>query len=348
MRDFRDRDFIQTTEGLLLCVVGSLHPPKRIISYLKYVPAESGVWGKGENRFRRILQRYTIPNLLETFAFLEQNYPKYLFHSPVSNITLTAVPHQEIEVHFIPEQKLTQLRSASQLDSLQDKLVRFTRFLEDISGVPSGAFGVTGSLLLDIHQLTFSDLDVTVSGIKNSWTLRNAITESSSYEMSVRRLAGEPLEEWCSNKAKQYPLTPKEASEIYQRKWNLGFFEETWCSIHPVKLKNEIPERYGQKIYYPYGQVTIRAFVRDNTDSLFLPAVYHVEDAEILEGPHLEQINEIVSYESLYSSLAENGEAIMAKGKLERVVESETTRAHYRVLVGSPQGKGREYIKLRN
>jgi predicted nucleotidyltransferase len=348
MRDFRDRDFIQTTDGLLFCVVGSLHPPKRIISYLKYVPAESGVWGKGENRFRRILQRYTIPNLLETFAFLEQKHPQYLFHSLVSNITLTAVPRQDIKVHFIPEKKLAQLRLASQLDSLQDKLVRFTRFLEEISGVSSGSFGVTGSLLLGIHQPQFSDLDVTVSGIKNSWTLRNAITERSSSSTPIRRLTGEPLEKWCSKKAKQYPLTPAEALAIYERKWNLGFFENTWCSIHPVKLENEVIERYGQKTYFPVGQVTISAVVQENSDSLFLPAVYHVEDVEVIEGQQLKQIREVVSYESLYDSLAKNGETIVAKGKLEHVVESENSREYYRVLVGSPEGRGEEYIKLQD
>lgn len=348
MRGFRDRDFLQTTEGLLFCIVGPLHPPERVISYLKYIPEESGVWGKGGKRFSRILHRYTIPNLMETFTFLKQNYPHYLYHSQVNNITLTAVPHQNIENHFIPEQKLAQLRLASQLDSLQEKLIRFTRFLEEISDVPRESFGVTGSLLLDIHQPAFSDLDVTISGIKNSWTLKNAITEGNFSETSVRRLAGEFLEEWCSKKAKEYPLTPTEALAIYERKWNLGLFEETWSSIHPIKLESEVTERYGQKTYYPCGQVAISAVVCDNTDSLFLPAVYRVEDVEVLEGPRLGQINVVVSYEGLYESLAENGETIVAKGKLERVVESETSREHYRVLIGSLEGKGEEYIKLQN
>jgi predicted nucleotidyltransferase len=348
MRGFRDRDFLQTSEGFFFCVVGPLHPPKRVISYLKYVPSESGVWGKGEKRFSRILQEYTIPNLLKTFNFLERNYPHYLFHSPVDTITLTAVPHKNIETHFKPEQKLSQLKLASQVDSLQDKLIRFTRFLEEISGVPSGSFGVTGSLLLDIHQPTFSDLDITVYGIKNSWTLRNTFTENRNSEMPTKRLAGKPLEMWCAKKARQYPLTAAEASKIYERKWNLGFFEDTWFSIHPVKLESEAAERYGQKIYYPCGQVTIRAVVGNNTGSLFLPSVYQLEEVNVMEGPRLGKITEVVSYESLYDSLAENGDAIVARGKLERVLERGTSREHYRVLVGSPEGKGKEYIKLQD
>jgi predicted nucleotidyltransferase len=344
MRGFRDRDFIQTSEGFFFCVIGPLHPPKRVISYLKYVPSRSGIWGKGEKRFSRILKNYTIPNLLKTFTFLKQDYPHYLFRSPIDNITLTAVPHQNIETHFMPEKKLAQLRLASQLDSLQDKLIRFTSFLGEIGDVPSRSFGVTGSLLLDIHQPEFSDLDITVYGIKYSWALKNVLAERS--ELQIKHLAGKPLEKWCVKKSKQYPLTPAEVLKIYERKWNLGFFEKTAFSLHPVKLDNEVTEKYGKKIYHPCGQIIIRAVVSDNLDSLFLPSVYRIEDVKVLDGPKLGEITEVVSFESLYDNLAENGESIVAEGKLERVVETGTRRERYRVLVGSPEGKGREYIKL--
>ena len=347
MRGFRDRDFIQTREGFFFCVIGPLHPPKRVISYIKYIPSKSGVWGRGEKKFSRILQKYTIANMLETFNYLERNYPHYLFHSPVDNITLTAVPHRSIKEHFKPEQKLAQLRQASQLDSLQEKLIRFTRFLEKISGgVSEEHFGVTGSLLLDIHQPTFSDLDIIVYGVKDSWAVHKALTENRGSELHMKRLEGEALEDWCIKKAEQYPLTAKEALNLYERKWNLGFFENRWVSIHPVKLENEVTEEYGEKTYHPCGQVTIRAVVSNNIDSLFLPAVYHVEDVKFLDGAQSVNVTEVVSYEGLYDSLAENGEIIQAKGKLERVTEKVTRRERYRVLVGSPEGKGKEYIKL--
>jgi predicted nucleotidyltransferase len=346
MRGFRDRDFLQTSEGFFFCVVGSLHPPNRVISYIKYVPSESGIWGKDEKRFSRILQKYTIPNLLETFNYLEANYPHYLFRSPADNITVTAVPHQNITRHFKPERKLAELRQAPQPDALQQKLARFTSFLEETSGVPGESFGVTGSLLLDIHQPKFSDLDVTVYGAEDSWLLHRALSENHDSGTPLKRLGGTALKEWCIRKAEQYPLSPAEASKIYERKWNLGVFEGKWVSIHPVKLEGEVTGEYGESTYHPCGQVTVRAVVRDNTDCLFLPSVYRIEDVEVLEGPQLGKVTEVVSYESLYDSLAENGETIQAKGKLERVTEKGGSREHYRVLVGSPEGKGREYIKL--
>ncbi len=79
---------------------------------------------------------------------------------------------------------------------------------------------------------------------------------------------------------------------------------------------------------------------------MFLPAVYRVRDVEVAEGPLAADIEEVVSYESLYDSLAEVGESIKVRGKLERILAAKTEREYHRVLVGSPEGKGKEYIKL--
>ena len=347
MRRFRDRDFLQTREGFFFCVVGPLHPSDRIISYLKYVPSESGVWGKDKKRFKRVMRSYTIPNLLETFSLLEKDYPHYLFNSPVYNITLAAVPQKYLAEHYKPEEKLAQLLKNSGLDPLQKKLVRFTSFLAETSNVSLDFFGVTGSILLDIHQPNFSDMDVTVYGSRNSFAVKSALIENhASFTSPVKRLLGKPLNAWCARKAKSFPLTRGEALKIYGRKWNLGTFEETMFSVHPVKLEQEIVEEYGEKTFCPVGQATIRAVVYENADYLFLPSVYHIRETKIVEGPQVADVTEVVSYESLYDSIAEVGESIEARGKLERVVDTKTSREYYRILVGSPEGKGREYIKL--
>jgi len=347
MRKFRDRDFIQTKERFFFCVVGPLHPPDRVISYLKYAPAKLGLWGKGKKRFKRVMQAYTIPSLLETFSFLERNYPQYLFHSPFYNITMTAVPHKHLTKHHKPEEKLAQLLQASRLDPLQKKLMRFTSFLAEKSEVPSNFFGVTGSILLEIHQPEFSDIDIAVYGLKNSLAVKEGLTKAySSSSFAVKRLEGNSLKAWCESKAKRYPLTPDEALRIYERKWNLGFFENTPFSIHPVKLEQEVDEEYGDKTYYPVGPATVRAVVYENSDCLFLPSVYRVREVAVMEGPQVADIEEVVSYESLYDNLAEVGKSVVAKGKLERVVDRKTGREYHRILVGSLEGRGMEYVKL--
>ncbi|MDG6222272.1 MAG: hypothetical protein IAX21_10995 [Candidatus Bathyarchaeota archaeon] len=345
MRGFLDRDFIQTQEDFFFCVVGAVHPQGRAISYLKYLPSDSGVWGNGKQQFDRILKNYTISNLLETFHYLEKNNPYYLYKSPVDNLTVTAVPIECIKQHFMPEKKLAQLRQGVDLDSLQEKLIRFTNYLQQISGIKENAFGITGSLLLDIHQPTFSDLDVIVYGVENSWNLKKALIENQGTESVIKHIRGKELEKWCLKKSQQYPISKRDALNIYNRKWNLGFFEDRYVSIHPVKTEKEVTEKYGSKTYRTICQVIIEAVVRDSADSLFLPATYKVKDVTYLENVLSANISEIVSYEGLYASLAENGEKIQAKGKLEKVTEKQTNHQYYRVVVGSPEGKGTEFIK---
>ena len=346
MRGFRDRDFIITPEGFFFCVIGPSHPPRRVISYIKYVPSKSGFWRKGRKKYDRKLKNYTIPSLIETIDFLEKEYPYYLFNSSINNITVTAVPIERIKNHFKPEQKLAHLKSAPKLDSLQRKLINFIELLNKLSNISEESFGVTGSLLLDIHQPRFSDLDIIVYGIDESWALKKTLTNEDSSEIPITRLKGSILENWCLRKTQQHPLTTKEAFEIYKRKWNLGLFKDTWVSIHPVKFENEVVEKFGLKSYVPFGQVTIQAKVIENFDSLFLPSSYKIEDVKFLEGKQPVHIGEVVSYEGLYASLAEKGETIQVRGKLEKIQEKGTRKQDYRVLVGSLEGHGTEYIKI--
>lgn len=344
-RGSRDRDFLSTREGFLFCVVGPYHPDDRVISYLKYLPDSEGKWRKGKKQFKRVMQAYTIPSLLGTFNLLRSAYPQYLFFSSVYNITMTAVPKEWVVKHFKPEERLAELFKKPRLDLLQRKVVRLVSLLSDLSIVPIGDFGVTGSILLDIHNPAFSDMDVTVYGLENSSAVKKALAEACLTQNSgVKRFGRERLREWYLAKTRNHPISFDEAERMYKRKWNVGVFDGTLFSVHPVKLEKELTEKYGNKTYHPAGIVTLRAIVVDNGDSIFLPAVYKVKEAEI-EGRAEADVEEVVSYEGLYDSLAEKDETIGVRGKLEHVVDHRTGKEYDRVVVGSPEGEGREYIK---
>lgn len=345
-RKFRDHDFLRTTEGFYFCVVGPFHPPNRVISYAKYVPAKRGKWGRGKRRLKRAMDAYTIPDLLGTFRRFERRYPHYLFYSPFYNILMTAVPIEYVARHYKPEERLTRLFRISRLDGLQKKLKRFVSLLSKRSGVPQKSFGVTGSILLHIHQ-QFSDLDVTVYGLKNSIAVKRALTDAySSWKSPFQRFEDKALRAWCTSKVKSFPLTFEEAIQVYRRRWNIGIFNNTRYSVHPVKLEEELAEKYADKAYEPIGSVIFGAVVEDNVDSMFLPSVYRVAEAKVIKGPQAADVREVVSYEGLYSDIAKIGETILVKGKLEKVHDTKTKRKYHRVLVGSPEGRGKEYIKL--
>jgi predicted nucleotidyltransferase len=344
---FRDRDFIRTKEDFFFCVVGPYHPKDRTLAYVKYIPAQKGKWKDKRTHYQRVMPAYTIPNLLETFNLLQTKHPQYLFHSKFYGITMTAVPHDQIAQHYKPEEKLAQILHATNRDVLQEKLVSFISFLSGKSGVATDCFGVTGSILLDIHNLKFSDIDLAIYGLRNSLQLKETVDQIAMDSSSpLKRLERAMLDEWCRKKVEHFPLSLDDAKRIYRHKWNVGLFDSVLFSIHPVQVEEELTERFGDKTFHSKGQVTIRAVVADDSESLFLPCVYKVRDVKLLEGESDgTSIFEVVSYESLYDSLAEIGEEIVAKGKLELVHDNRNSREYYRVLVGSPEGNGREYIK---
>lgn len=345
-RGFRDRDFVQTRERFLFCVVGSIHPPNRVISYVKYVPSENGLWGRNDVRFRRIMRRYTMLDLIDTLKFLEQ-YPEYLYYSHAMGIKMSAVPVEKILSHFKPEEKMRQLTEAKreELDPLERKALDLALKISDESGVPLENFGVTGSILLGIHQ-PFSDIDLTVYGVENSRRVKEALTRIyTDRAADLQRFSGAKAEEWCLNKLRLYPLTYEEAKTLLDRKWNIGLFRGTAFSMHPVKFEREVKEKYGERVFRPRGMVKITATVIDDSESDFMPAKYLVEDVKVLEGLQVDDICEVASYEGLYAGVASRGEKIVACGKLEHVVDNKRGEEYHRVLVGSQEACGKDYVK---
>lgn len=342
---FRDRDFVSTEEGFLFCVVGPYHPVDRVISYLKYLPSVEGRWKRGDTRFERVMRSYTIPSLLETFAFLENDFPQYRFFSKIYDINMTAVPHRNITRHFQPEKKLSELFRRSHLDSLQKKILHIVSLLSELSEVPITDFGITGSVLLEIHNPVFSDMDITVYGTQNSFSVKKTLSSLfMSENLNVEHIEKVKFKVWLKNKIRNHPVSFVEARKIYDHKWNIGVFKGTLFSVHPVKVENELEEKYGDLSFRQGGIVNLRATVSDSGDSIFLPAVYKVSEVEIEEDISA-NIKEVVCYEGLYDSLAEKSETIIVRGKLEHVSDSRTGKKYDRVLVGSLQGKGKEYIK---
>jgi len=346
-RGFRDRDYVETREGFFFTVVGNIHPDDRVLAYLKYVKSEAGKWGRGESKYQRAIEQYTIPHLMGTFDFLRKNAPQYLFHSDVHNITFSAVPLREMSKHYLPEDRLAELLEKKELDLLEKNTVELTRILSEESNVPINSFGVTGSLLVGVHQIRFSDIDLTVYGRENSSAVRKTLLSLfENRKKELTRFKGKILRDWCEWKERLYPVTQHEADRIYQRKWNRVLFKNILFSIHPTKTESEVSEKYGERRYTPIQMVEVKARVVDSTDAMFLPATYIIENVEMLSGQRVQGVREIVSFEGLYGDLASEGEEVFARGKLEKVENSRTGETYYRVFVGSTEAKGSDYIKL--
>ena len=341
MRRLRDRDFLRTRESFLFCVVGYAHPRGRVISYLKYVPSDDGRWGKKNERYTRTMPNYTIPSLLNNIKMLRKNYPEYVFHSRVYNIQMSAVPCNHIVERYYPEVKLHALFNSKKLDPLQETTIELVSLLACEANIPKEDFGITGSLLTDIHDPLFSDIDLTICGKTNAWKVKE-ILEKSVDETFLRKPSEKNriLERWQKN----YPLSAGEAEKIYDRRWNYGCFNNRSFSIHALRKDLETVEKYGEKHFYPQGIIEGEAEITSVDDSLFLPCTYTIRGLEVnlRNGPTA--VNEVVSYDGFYSGLFKRDEHVAVRGKLE-LVRDKGGDEYLRILIGSPEARGTDYIK---
>jgi predicted nucleotidyltransferase len=343
-RGFRDRDYIQTTEDFFFVVVGNTHPSDRITAYLKNIPSPSGKWGNEKKRYERILKQYTMIDVADTIAFLKLNYSDYVYPSKEQNITFSFVPVNKITHHYKPEKKLAKLLTNEKLDHLQHKAILLVKEVSKESSVDLSTLGITGSLLVDIHRPEFSDIDLTVYGVSNCKAVKHGSLRLLQNSV-LKRFQGDELDKWCLDRSRRYPLTISEARQLYLQKWNRGRFKDTLFSIHPVKVESDLTETYSSKTFLSMGLVECDAVVKDASDSMFMPAVYKVEDVTFLNGNSYDEISEVVSYEGLYADIASEGERIVCKGKLEKVRSRDNKKETYRILVGSLEAAGTDYIK---
>jgi len=326
----KDRDFLRTEEGMLFCVVGYLHPPDRYTAYLKYSPDPSGKWRDEQTAYRREMAYYHVRNVAETIRYLEAHYPQYVSDCPVRGIRFSMVPRANVARYYEPQERLTNIL-ADPRDALEEEVCALVAHLQAIAGLSAAHLGVTGSLLTRTHNPAFSDIDLLVYGRANAAALKAHLGGEGS--TGFRRPVPEQLARWSQRVAEHFSLTLDQAAYLAQRRWNYGYFGQRYVSIHAIRQDDEITERYGERIYRGQGTARIRALLSDVSESMFLPAIYRVEDVEVLEGePAAAAVSQVVSYEGLFCDIAEAGQAVEAYGKLETI-----NGAPQRLVVGAAQ-----------
>ncbi len=345
MRGFLDRDFLKTVEGFFFCVVGATHPRNRVIAYLKYTPSREGRWGRhGDTRYTRTMPDYTIPSLTTNLQLLTAQYPQYIFHSRVLHVAMSAVPTSFIVAHYAPERQLRHLFAAETVDPLQGLAVQLASHLSHETGIPRDRFGVTGSLLTNIHQPAFSDIDLVVYGRDEGWVFKRFLQGAfEAHDRVLTRHRDAAVARLLATWQRKYPLTTTEAADIYRRRWNYGFFQETPFSIHVVKPREEVHEAYGDAWYTPLRMVEGTARITAVEDSLVLPCTYGVDYLSTLGGGI--NVDALVSYDGFYGGLFECGDLVQVKGKLEQVEDRRRRHVYHRIIVGSLEARGADFIK---
>jgi len=320
----REGDFIETSDGLIFDVKGLLHPPDRIIAYLRYVPDRRG------SRERRGIRYRKVYDLAARKKLLRARWPEFLFRDPVFNREVQAVPIDRVTRHYVPSERLAELQRAVELDTQERSALDAAETLVKEAEIPPSKIGVSGSILVGLHT-TKSDIDLVLYGSGVARKCHSKLQEL----LSTRSQGFSPYER--GDLRKLYLQRDQRVAlsfEVFVRherpKVLQGKFRGTDYFIRCVKDEDESEESYGDRKYYPVGRATVRATISDDSGCIFTPSTYHLVHARITGQRRAP--TQIVSFRGRFCEQAHAGDEIFARGILERVVDKQSES--FRLVIG--------------
>jgi len=324
----REGDYIEDFSGIILDVKGLVHPPDRIVAFPRFMPNLAGERKRGNVAYNKVYA------LIERFALLEEKFPQYLIYDNVFNERLCEVPVKAVKHLYQPTHRLRDLRYKDELDEVERQALRFMELLKENAEVPWSTLGISGSLLVKLHTST-SDIDPVVYGSEACYKVYSALRSLLEDDKSpVKPYNLEELKKLFDFRSKDTVTSFEDFVRTDSRKVLQGKFMGRDYFIRFVKDWNEIEETYGTILYKSKGYAKIKAKVMDDSEAIFTPCCYKIDNVEILEGTRVEPIEEIASFRGRFCEQAKEGEIVIAQGKVERLQKG-NEREYYRLLLGS-------------
>jgi predicted nucleotidyltransferase len=282
-------------------------------------------------------------NLAERFQYLQQNSPQLIVFDPVFGETLCEIPVNAVTKHYTPIENLADLRKSRNSGQLEQKAVLLAESLKEAANIPWNSIGISGSIMASLSTLQ-SDIDPLVYGVENCRKAYSALETLLKDEGSrFKPYSKEELRTLFDFRSKDTRMTFEEFVEVESRKAFQGKFDGVDYFVRFVKDWSEISENYGDVCYKNSGYARIRATVAEDSEALFTPCTYILENVKVTDGPALEPIREIVSFRGRFCEQAKTGERIIAQGKVEHVKDTRNSREHYRMIIGN---KPSDYMTL--
>jgi hypothetical protein len=322
-------DLIETFAGSIFDVKGLIHPPNSIIAFIRYFPTREGQRERNGRVYSKVY------SLSERCELLKKRFPQYLVYDSVFDETLCEVPVCDVKKLYKPIEKLQELRATRDLDSLEYKALQFAKLLIEEANVPWKSIGISGSIMVGLHR-TSSDVDTIVYGSQNCRKVYSVLERMlKSEHVCVRPYTQEDLISLFDFRSKDSSADFESFVRTEARKVIQGKFLGTDYFVRFVKNWNEIDECYGDVQYKNIGAAEVKGTVADNSEAIFTPCIYEVDDTHILNGPQVGRIDKIVSFRGRFCEQAGVGETVIARGKLERVIEKRRDLEYFRLLLGN-------------
>lgn len=329
MMKAREGDLVENLDGCIFDVKGLVHPPRRIVAFVRYFPSNRGERSRGGINFRKV---YSLSN---RFAFLERKFPRYVVFDQVFGETLCEVPVEDVKVLYKPYVKLQELRKTDVLDALQGKCLQLAELLKTDTDVDWSSLGVSGSVLVGLQGVK-SDIDLLVYGSNSCHRVYKALGDLVGTDGRLNRYGADDLRALFDFRSKDTSVRFDDFVRTESRKLLQGTFMGVDYFIRFVKGWDEIGEKYGDILYECVGHAGIRAKVVDDSESIFTPCRYKVADVQVLDGSKVSSsVSYVVSFRGRFCEQARNGEVIAAQGKVEYVLNKVKGSEHVRLLLGN-------------
>lgn len=325
----REGDFVKSNEEVIFDVKGLVHPPNKVIAFPRFIPDSKGLRQLGEAKYGKIY------GIAERFNFLEKFLPNYIVYDPVFDEKLCEIPFENISQVYSPVKRLEEMRKSLELDDLEKTAFKCLKALKELAKIPWESIGVSGSLLVKLHTFK-SDIDLVFYGSENCWRIYSALQKLLGEKDSLfNRYTIEDLKVLYDFRSRDTLMNFEDFLAVESRKVLQGKFMGRDYFIRFVKDWKEVKEHYGDVRYKSCGYARVVARVVDDSQSVFTPCTYRVENVRIIEGGKVKPIREIASFRGRFCEQAKCGETVVAQGKVEHVSGSKRDQEYFRLLLGN-------------
>jgi len=327
----RDRDAIQSAEGIIFRVFGYSHPKDAYLCDAEY--ASSKIFQSTDPRAPREGRSelyYKFYND-EGMKLVNKKYLQYTVNHEMLGLKLVGVPAPLITEVRQPQPRLQELLKKGPTDQLLSAMERVLSIASNKSAVCVESFGVFGSMLHGFHHPKYSDIDFTIYGKAENRKICQ--TMAQLYSDSSSGLSNE-FESDEAMKDKRWlfkNFSVKDFVWHQRRKYIYGLYDDRKNSgriikaeFEPVKAWSEIKNEYDPNARIKQrGWVKLKARVIADDNGPFIPSVYGIEPLEVVSGPReaLEAVR-VFSYMEEFRQQVNRDEVVIVEGNLEEVQSS--------------------------
>ena len=323
----RDRDAIETAEGLIFRVFGYSHPPSFYICDAEYASAK--IFASKDPRAPRTGKK----NLYYKFyndegtKLVAKRYPQYMVFYEMLGLNLVGVKDSAILESRKPEVRLQALLQAEPTDELLAAMERVLMISLSNSGLKTENFGVFGSMLHGFHHPKYSDIDLIVYGKKENAQMRKTLHDLYANKQSGFHNEFESDQAMAGKDWRFKNFTVEDFVWHQRRKQIYGLYDDVAsgrtikAEFEPVKAWSEIQSEYdSQTRIKQKGWVKLKARITVNDEAPFIPSNYGIKPLEVYEG-----IKEALDAKRVYSFMeefrqqAQKDEEVIVEGNLEEV-----------------------------